>query len=172
MLTPWRVRLLGDFRAERGRQVVTRFRSKTVTALFAFLCLHPGRRFSREELADRFWPDADVEAGRASLRVALNSLKKVLEPLPDAPNSVIEADRESIRLRPEAVIVDVREFEKALKEGRPDDALSLYGGDFLPSFWDEWILDEQARLQALVPDAPPRFGGASGGLSDIIEALS
>ncbi|MGC4045572.1 MAG: winged helix-turn-helix domain-containing protein [Armatimonas sp.] len=152
MLTPWQVRLLGDFRAERGHQVVTRFRSRATMALFAYLCLHPGRLFSREELADRFWPEADVEAGRASLRVALNSLKKALEPPPDAPNSVIEATREAIRLRPEAVIVDVREFEKAVKERRIEDALALYGGDFLPGFYDEWVLDEQGRLQGLIPN--------------------
>ncbi len=154
MLTPWRVRLLGDFRAERGGQVVTRFRSRTATALFAYLCLHPGRLFSREELADRFWPDAEVEAGRSSLRVALNSLKKALEPPPDAPGSVIEATREAIRLRPEAVIVDALELERAIKQRRFDDAHALSLGIFLPGFYDEWILDEQARFQALVDSLP------------------
>ena len=168
MLTPWRVRLLGDLRAERGTEVVARFRSHATAALFAYLALHPGRSFGREELADRFWPDADPEASRNSLRVSLSALRKALEPPPSAPGSVIETTRTHLKLRAEAVQTDVSLFESAVRARRFDDAKNLYAGPLLPGFYDDWALDEAARLEALaerIPwgNAPPPPGlGESG----------
>ena len=169
MLTPWRVRLLGDLRAERGTEVVARFRSHATASLFAFLALHPGRSFGREELADKFWPDAEPEAARNSLRVSLSALKKALEPPPTAPGAVIETTRTHLKLRAEAVQTDVAAFESAVRGRRFDDARKLYGGPLLPGFYDDWALDEGSRLEALAESLPttapwpPGLGELGGG---------
>jgi DNA-binding SARP family transcriptional activator len=77
--------VLGDLWAEQDGRVISRFRLKKAAALLAYLALYRHRPHSREELAERFWPDTDPEAGRRSLRVALVSLRRQLEqPQPGA----------------------------------------------------------------------------------------
>ena len=64
-----------------GGRNLTRFRSRRTAALLAYLAYHPGRRHPRETLVERFWPDAPTaERARASLAVALSSLRAQLEP--------------------------------------------------------------------------------------------
>ena len=154
MFTVWQVRFLGGFTATRGDEIVSRLRTHTVLALFAFLCAQPGRDHGREELVVRFWPDADDEAGRAQLRVALNALRRAFEPPPLPAGSVLETTRTHVRLRPESIHTDVRAFETALKKRDFAGALRLYeAGIFLPGVYDEWISEERERLEALAEQA-------------------
>jgi len=164
MDAPWRIRLLGTLEARRGDHVVTRFATSRVAALLARLALFPRRAHPREELIDLLWPDSDADAGRLSLRVALASLRRQLEPPDVSPGSVLVADRSAVRLRPLAFASDVAEFEAALRAaGRAPDlrekrealdhADALYLGELLPGFYDEWVLDERGRLEALCEEA-------------------
>ena len=187
MTEPWRIYLLGGLRAEQGAVVVERFRSQKFGGLLAYLALFPGRSHPREELADRFWPDSDVEAARASLRQALASLRRQMEPPPLPMGSVLETDRLYIRLNPDAVRVDVAAFEAAFEAAvraaaaRPDpldpleplsEAASLYRGDLLPGFYDDWVLTERERLRHLYFEVLERLAAAhrdAGRLSEAIE---
>ena len=164
MKAPWQIRLLGTFSAGQGDLVLTRFATSRVAALLARLALFPQRIHSREELAGVLWPEADVDAGRLNLRVALLSLRRQMEPPGSATGSVLIADRSSIRLNPQACTSDAAQFEAALREAdRASDltkkrealhyALALYEGELLPGFYDEWILEERERLQALHDEA-------------------
>ena len=118
MNAPWEFQFLGRLSARRGDQVITRFASSRVAALLARLALFPHRDHPREELIDLLWPDSDLDAGRLSLRVALASLRRQLEPPDVPPGSVVAADRATIRLRPAAFRCDAAEFESALKAAR------------------------------------------------------
>ncbi len=160
----WQIRLLGTLEARRGDVVLSRFATSRVAALLARLALFPQRMHSREELAGALWPDADADAGRLSLRVALASLRRQIEPSPVPPGSVLLADRTAVRLNPAAFACDAARFEAALrtaaraplsaeKHAALHDALALYEGELLPGFYDEWILDERERLQALAEEA-------------------
>lgn len=160
MDAPWRIRLLGALRAEMGRTTVSRFATSRVAVLLARLALHPQRAHSREELADLLWPEADLDSGRLNLRVAIASLRRQLEPPPVPPGSVLVADRSFVGLNPAAFRCDVADFEAAwVKAARAAsaparrDALAaaaaLYGGDLLPGFYDDWIVEERERLAAL-----------------------
>ena len=164
MQEPWRIELFGGLRAKHGGTEITRFATSRVAALLARLVLFPKHPHPREELADLLWPDADPEAGRLSLRVALAALRKQLETPAVPPGSVLDADREAVRLRPQTCRTDVADFEAALREaarapeaaqkrGALDQALALYAGELLPGFYDEWILEERERLEALYQDA-------------------
>jgi predicted ATPase len=160
----WQVRLLGRFSLDDGRQRLTRLRSRAAMALLARLALAPTRDHSREELATLLWPDADGDAGRNRLRQTLSVLRAVLEPPGAGP--VLQADRRVLRVVPGALWCDAVAFEQAQRAGQAELALSLYGGELLPGFYDEWVLDERQRLQALAErlgdgQAPP--GAASGG---------
>ena len=154
MDAPWRIQLLGVLRAEMGDLKVTRFATSRVAALLARLALHPRRAHSREELCDLLWPDADLGAARLSLRVAIASLRRQLEPSPLMHGSVLLADRSFVGLNLVAFRCDVADFEAALTTaGDEPEALAraaaLYGGDLLPGFYDDWVVEERARLAVL-----------------------
>lgn len=158
----WRISLLGGLRAERGEWTVTRFRSQKFAALLAYLALYPNRLHTREELSDLFWPDADVEAARSSLRSALAALRGQLEPEGVLSGSVIDKQgRTYVRLEPQSFETDVAAFEDAIqnsgRSGVPDtervrllnEAISLYRGPLLPGFYDNWALMERERYAEL-----------------------
>ena len=164
MDTLWQIQLFGTLSARRGEQIITRFATSRSAALLARLALFPKRTHPREELIDLLWPGSGLDAGRLSLRVALASLRRQLEPPDLPPSSILIADRSQIRLQPLACRCDAVEFEAALKAAaRASDppkkrefleqALKLYAGELLPGFYDEWVIEERARLQALYLDA-------------------
>jgi hypothetical protein len=76
----------------------------------------------------------------------------------------------TIRLRSEAVWVDVAAFERAVHSGDAETARALFTAELLPAFYEEWILTERERLneiassltfpvktspEAASPSAPP-----------------
>jgi predicted ATPase/DNA-binding SARP family transcriptional activator len=154
----WRIELLGGLRAVRGGIAVTRFRTRKTALLLAYLAHYSGRSHSRDELIDLLWQDDEVDAGRVSLRVALNSLRRQLEPPDVQAGAVIVADRFHVSLNPETISSDTREFEEGLKAAREaaDDAaridqlrqaIGLYTGEMLPDYYEDWVLAERNRLQ-------------------------
>ena len=66
---------------------------------------------TREKLADLLWSDSDSEHSRISLRQTLSVLRRDLS---RADVDIIHSRRELIGLRPDAVRVDVEEFESGL----------------------------------------------------------
>ena len=128
-------------------------------ALLALLALGMPRRRSREELTDLLWPEADLAAARDRLSQALVWLRPRLEPAGGAARgSVLLADRRTVGLDPGAVTTDVAEFDAALAEASRaatdplrraalERAVSLYGGDLLPGYYEDWALAERRRLR-------------------------
>ncbi len=143
----WQVRLLGAIEAARGSQRLTRFPSRAVAVLLARLALQPERAHAREELVEMLWPGVELEVGRNRLRQALSTLKSLLET--DGTQAVIEADRMSLRVRPGTLHCDVLQYEWALRRGDQASALAWYRGDLMPGHYDEWVLLERQRLEAL-----------------------
>ena len=141
-----------------------RFATAKNAALLAFLALYPKRLHPREELIDLFWPDSDLEAGRASLRTALASLRRQLEPPGTPSGSVLIADLHHVRLNPVAVLTDTGVFTAALKSAAAAAsgadrrawlrrAVEAYCGDLLPGFYDDWALAERERFAQLYEEA-------------------
>jgi len=148
----WRIELLGGLRVLSGERVMTRFRTHKTASLLAYLALFPERPHSREELCDLLWPEADLDAGRMNLRVALSSLRRQMEPPGTPHGAVLVADRSKIHLNPAVCTTDIAEFEAVLaaSSGAEEEALtravSLYRGDLLPEIYDDWALGERERL--------------------------
>jgi DNA-binding SARP family transcriptional activator len=109
------IELLGGLRVRQRDQVIARFRTQKTGTLLAYLACYLRRTHPREELIELLWPDTDVESGRMSLRTALASLRRQLEPPGTPDNSILIADRSSVHLNPEAVATDLSEFEAALQ---------------------------------------------------------
>jgi predicted ATPase len=148
----WHLRLLGRFELDDGRQCLTRLRSRAAMALVARLAMAPGREHGREELATLLWPEADATTGRSRLRQTLSLLRAVLEP-PGAP-PLIHADRRVLRIAAGALWCDAVAFEADVRAGRIAQARGHYSGELMPGFYDEWVVDERDRLQALADRLP------------------
>ena len=146
---PWRVQLLGTLQARHGDITLTNFSSRSVAALLARLALYPQRSHAREELIELLWPGVSLAVGRNRLRQALFALRQLLEPPALVPAPVLVADRLSVRVVPGAFECDALRFEHCVREGRHAQALSLYAGELLPGFYDDWIDTERMRLAAL-----------------------
>jgi predicted ATPase/DNA-binding SARP family transcriptional activator len=152
--------MFGTLRATRDDQTITRFRTRRVAILLAHLAFYLGRERTREELGEMLWPDQPDEAIRRNLRQALFSLRQTLEPPPLPKGSILSVQQSGVRFEPTTVQTDVAEFsglvERARKSSEPDEqvsflkkAVSLYRGELLPGFHDEWVLRERLRLEDL-----------------------
>ena len=160
-ISPWQVQMLGTFTARRGRQEVSRFRTRKMASLLAYLSCHKEQAHPRESVIERFWPDVSACAGRQSLSQALCALRHQLEGPGVERGAVIVADRLTVRLDPRAITTDVGEFEQALEEAQTArdgstarrlllrSAHGFYRGEFLPGYYDDWVLAERTRLSEL-----------------------
>lgn len=150
----WRVRLFdGPALEDASGNSVRRFRSQRVGALLAYLALHLGKSVPREELFEALWPEGDIILVSNRFRFTLSSLRRQLEQ-PGVPfGSVLDVSEPGrVRLRAETVWCDIKAFESALKAGRLEEAASLIRGALLPGYYDEWVLAERERLEALRED--------------------
>lgn len=163
--------MFGGLRASDGHRVVDRFPTQRTAALLAYLALFPRVPHAREVLAELLWPEAEPESQRHSLRLALSRLRTVM-----GPNHPLETDRTPVRLNPNRVVTDVAEFEEAAARGDRRTAERLAPGPLLPGHYDDWVLSEQARLEALAEnlsplgaELPPTFPQGLGKLFGRIE---
>ncbi|HEX6507650.1 MAG TPA: BTAD domain-containing putative transcriptional regulator, partial [Chloroflexota bacterium] len=85
-------------------------RTRKTLALLVYLAVEGGQH-PRELLADLFWPEAEVEDARASLRTTLSYVRQPLGPDADA---ILLATRESVGLIPSSPLdFDVRGLAEA-----------------------------------------------------------
>src|SRR5580700_7789685 len=98
----WRINLLNGLEVTGSGNQIDRFRGRTSAELLALLVINCHRFVAREEIAGTIWPESSSEAGRAGLRTALASLRSQLEPPGTGANTVLLADRTTVRLSPDA----------------------------------------------------------------------
>jgi TolB-like protein/DNA-binding SARP family transcriptional activator len=116
-------------------------------AMLALVAGSPGGRVSREKLIAYLWPEVDAERGRHLLSNSLYLLRQVL-------GDAVSGTADAVRLDPERVRCDLREYEAAVAAGELERAVELYSGPFLDGFFlsntpefERWI-EEQRDLLA------------------------
>ncbi|MBI1332656.1 MAG: hypothetical protein GC165_07225 [Armatimonadetes bacterium] len=158
MRSIWRIEMFGRLQAESEHLTISRFRTRRVGLLLAYLAYYPKRRHSREELADMLWPDGEVEASQRNLRQALSSLRHHLEPPPIPAGAIIVAKQGLVSFDSELISTDVAEFNHLIEaaEATPSNterlvklsrAIDLYRGDFLPGYYEDWVQRERLHLE-------------------------
>lgn len=142
----------------RGRgEWVRHFRTQKTAALLSYLALAPYRPHGREFLCELLWPGFPVDAARNSLTTALWSVRQALSQCGVAPADVLIADRGSVQLHPDRILVDALEFEREVSAQSQGSqrievltrAIERYGSGLLPRLDEPWLSGEQARYSGL-----------------------
>jgi DNA-binding SARP family transcriptional activator/Flp pilus assembly protein TadD len=144
LITLGRVRLVGTDGVESAAAQPKRM------ALLAYLALTSVKGAARRDaLLALFWPELGDEEGRRALRQGLHYLRRTLG------EDVFAGEGDELRVRDGTLGCDAVELERLLDEGRPEEALALYRGDFLEGFhvddvaseYEEWVERTRARLR-------------------------
>jgi DNA-binding SARP family transcriptional activator/lipoprotein NlpI len=179
-----RVYTLGTFRVLVGGQAVEEhaWRRRTARQLFKVLLTRPGRRMTRDEVVELFWPDSDTEAAASNLRSTLYAMRRALENARGAKApDVIFGDHTSVWLGAEADLwTDAEVFEQKVAEAwrSPDplplleEASALYAGDFLPDdLYEDWAGERREALKRTWTELQFGLAQALEAHSDVNAAL-
>jgi DNA-binding SARP family transcriptional activator len=130
--------------------------------LFCYLLLTRGRQCSRETLATLLWPEVPPERAKKYLRQATWRIHATLDSPIHPSERVLTTGPEWLQIADDAPIwCDVEAFETAIRDasGVRDEALdagqarrlhqavALYRGDLLETWYQDWCLFERERLQ-------------------------
>ncbi|MEO8140488.1 MAG: BTAD domain-containing putative transcriptional regulator [Gemmatimonadota bacterium] len=115
-------------------------------ALLALLAAAGERGMPREKLLLILWPESDLERARKNLAQAVYALRRDL-----GAEELVQGTND-LRLSTDLLSSDLAEFQRAIAEGRKEDAVALYKGPFLEGiFFDEapeferWAESERAH---------------------------
>jgi DNA-binding SARP family transcriptional activator len=153
---------LGPFRVYQDDQPVTNWPSGKGKAIFKYLIAHRGRPSPKDILMDLFWRDADPEAARNNLNVAIYGLRQAMRAArPDFSHVLFQDDH--YLLNPAmGVWVDVEEFVQRYETGQTlerkdrlaeavqeyEAAEGLYQGDlFEEDLYQDWLIPRREGLK-------------------------
>jgi len=162
------IHLLGAFHLQRD-DAPLQLPTQKARALLAYLVTYRDRAHPRAALAGLLWGDMPDDRARRNLADTLWRIRQVIGP------GHLLAHRRTLRFNPDADYwLDVDDFVKAQSPipkvqnggpgigvwelgfgisdsaiGRLRDAVTLYRGDFLEGFYDDWCLLERERLRGL-----------------------
>ncbi|HSL43801.1 MAG TPA: BTAD domain-containing putative transcriptional regulator, partial [Anaerolineales bacterium] len=144
------VRLIGKFDIQfDGKPVI--LSSRAAQSLFAYLILTAGTLHRREKLAGMLWPDESEQKARTYLRNELWRIRKLL-PHPSNVEYLI-VDNLTIGFNPSSAYwLDVAALNNVGDSTSADEmiiGLSCYEGEFLPGFYEDWVVVEREHLQVL-----------------------
>lgn len=153
----YRIELFGELRVTARGTAAMPLRTHKAGSLLAYLAINLGIALSREQLIEVFWPDRDIDSGRANLNTTLSLIRRILSGGPAGEEPVLAVDRRSVRLNERLVVTDVGEFKALIgassRSGSTEEKIALlqeadriYQRGLLPSCRDEWLLDEQQKL--------------------------
>ncbi len=145
------LRILGKLEITRtdGVSAESVLRQPKRFALLAYIASERSEHLRRETLLSLFWPDFEPSRARHALRQGLYFLKTRLG------INVLDAGLGT------ALWCDAHEFEQLARAGRSEEAMRLYGGEFLADFeitgaspeLSRWIQESRSRLTELASDS-------------------
>jgi DNA-binding SARP family transcriptional activator len=156
------VRLLGAVDVILDGRRLGAFNSLRLQRFLALIALRRDLQH-RSRLAFELWPESDERQARTNLRKLLHDFR---HSLPDF-GEFVEIDNAIVRWIPAGPSeVDVLRFRDAMAAGDLELAARLYSGDLLPACYDDWVLDERAKLRAEAYGVLLRLTGEAAGRDD------
>lgn len=152
------LRLLGGVDLHRPDGSVIELPTRKSRLLLAYLALTSGHAHSREKLAGLLWGETQDQQARGSLRNALTSLREALG------SEAIQADRDTIMLVPDRLIIDVDQLALGAASPAASEAeiSQLYRGELLDGVsvssqeLQDWLTFERTRCRNLAQQAYER----------------
>ena len=148
-----RLRALGvlDLAKSEGDQIRQVLAQPKRAALLTYLALAtPRGSHPRDKLVALFWPDQASEQARNALSQAVHFLRRAL-----GDDVIVSHNGDSLSVAPSLLWCDAIAFDDAIRQGRVEEALELYRGDFLEGFhvanapdFERWLDSERQRLAA------------------------
>ena len=150
------IHLLGEFHLAVDGKSINTIQPGRQQALLAYLLLHRDTPLSRRHLAFLFWPDSSEAQSHANLRQLLHHLRHGLPGI----DQYLKLDGRIVQWDPQQPYgLDLAEFERGLAQAAAtertgdrvtlrkalEQAVNLYRGDLLLSFYDDWVLLERER---------------------------
>jgi DNA-binding SARP family transcriptional activator/predicted ATPase len=139
-------------------------------SLLAYLALHRDQPQPRDRLVGLFWAERSDRKARRSLSTALWHIRRCLP-----AECLLVSDAHLVQFGRHANLwLDVEEFEAQVSRGDAaglQSALALYRGDLLEGFYDDWILGERYRLEAIFIEALARLMAVHEAAGDYQAAL-
>jgi WD40 repeat protein/DNA-binding SARP family transcriptional activator len=148
------LRLLGQFDLRLDGDVLD-IPSRPAQSLLAFLVLNAGILHRRELLSGMLWPGSTEANARGYLRHALWRIRTAFEACSRSWRDYLQADDIAVRFRRDspywldAHVLLQRKDPSAWTVDQLIAAVSLYRGELLPGFYDEWTILEREHLRAL-----------------------
>jgi len=143
------VRLLGQFDVRLDGKRVT-ISSRAGQSLLAYLALTAGTPHRREKLAGLLWPDISEENARKNLRQELWRIRKALAGQNQATDFFLADDFTITFNRNADYWLDAVQMERPdLEIESLSVNLSLYQGELLPGFYEDWVALERERFQTI-----------------------
>ncbi len=145
-----------DVRDPQRGSLTTLLAQPRRAALLVYLLVEGhGGFISRDSLLGVFWPESDEPRARAALRQALAFLRRTL-----GEHAIITRGDHGVGIDPTTIRCDVPAFLAAVRSANVDEALTLYGGEFLhgliideaPAF-DQWCAAHRDTLSRHAADA-------------------
>jgi DNA-binding SARP family transcriptional activator len=143
--------------------------TRKATALIAYLAV-TGQAHARDSLATLLWPNANTERARGALRRTLSTLRTGIG------GDELRTDGRRMSLEDGSIDVDVRRFRALVSDGRLEEAVVAYTGDFLSGFslrdsieFDEWQAEQGETLRGELASA---LGRLALGTSDVALAIA
>src|SRR4029434_886728 len=157
-----KVRLLGGVEIILDGRRLHAFTSLRLQRFLALIALRKDPQH-RLRLAFELWPDSNERQARTNLRKLLHDFR---HSLPDT-GEFVEIDNEVVRWIPTGPAdVDVLRFRDALACVDVETAARSYAGDLFPACYDDWVLDERAKLRAEAYGAFMRLTEEAAGHDD------
>ena len=153
------------FEVRSDKKKVKKWHSSKAKSIIQYLMTRPREPISRDSIMEALWPEHDPKTARNNLKVAIHSLKKILNYLLDQNENFpcILFLQDSYLINPEiALWLDVEQFEQHWAMGRRferegnltaaikefESAEAICQGDYLEDEpYDEWTLLRRETLK-------------------------
>lgn len=164
-----------DLRTGDGLELYSLLAQPKRIAFLAYLCVAQPRGFHRRDtLLGLFWPNADQDHARGSLRKALHALRRAL-----GDDAIVSRGDEEVAVDFNRISCDAVAFDASLKANRLEEALDIYRGELLAGFFiddaqefEQWLQSERARLRAAAAHAAYALSDQLGAAGDFATAVT
>lgn len=153
---------LGPFRIYLDDKLINNWSGGKGKAIFKYMVAKRGRPVAKDILMDVFWRNADPEAARNNLNVAIYGLRQAFRAIRPEFSSILFQDDHYLLNPAMPVWVDLEQFvqryeagQRLERKGKFAEALSeyeiaesLYQGDFLEEdLYEDWPIQQRESLR-------------------------